>query len=138
MVQQRQHSMPMRWVNSDRIDPAVLYTIMRGTWNSLIPVQGIGTNAIGAVDRAGMPQENWGFDKIAKQDITEAWGSGMSLWGGQPTDRANSKDGVDSRIARERAKVGKFFLGIAEVIGGLISIFEDPTSFGEGFAPAVS
>ena len=45
---------------------------------------------------------------------------------------------VDARIARERAKVGKFFIGIAEVIGGLVSIFEDPSSFGDGFSPMIS
>ena len=34
--------------------------------------------------------------------------------------------------------MGRFFLGIAEVLGGLLAIYEDPESFGEGFSPAIS
>ncbi len=142
MIQQRQHSMPMRWVNTDRVDPTVLYTIMRGTWQGIIPVQGIGTNALGEVARSAFPQDNYKFDEIAKRDIGDATGMGAGMLSANAemgTDGNPNKDApVDARIARERAKVGKFFLGIAEVLGGLISIFEDPNSFGEGFSPEVS
>jgi hypothetical protein len=45
---------------------------------------------------------------------------------------------VDSRVARDRAKVGSFFTSIAEVLAGLAAIFEDPQQFGEGFTPSIS
>ena len=41
MIQQRQHSLPAKWVNTDRIDPAVLLTLMRGKWQGYVPIQGV-------------------------------------------------------------------------------------------------
>ena len=43
-----------------------------------------------------------------------------------------------TRIGRERARVSRFFTTIAEVIGGLVCLYEDAQSFGEGFDPGVS
>jgi hypothetical protein len=139
---QRQHSLPMRWVNTDRVDPTVLYTIMRGTWQGIIPIQGIGTNALGEVPRSGMSQDNYQIDKIAKSDALETFGFGPGMLTANvemgTEGNPNKEAPVDARIARQRAKVGKFFVGIGEVLGGLVSIFEDPNSFGQGFSPMVS
>jgi len=141
MIRQRERSLPIRWFDVNRVDPAIQYALMRGTWQGMIPVQGIGTNIIGEVARAGMPQENFVFDRIAKTDLNEFWQAGPGSFGRDIETRAEvdaAATSTDVRVARERAKVGKFFVGIAEVLGGLISIFEEPSSFGEGFTPFVS
>lgn len=138
---QRKHSLPARWINTDRIDPTVAYTLMRGVFQGMIPIQGIGTNAIGEVPRSAMPQENYIGDRTSKNDLMESWQVGGGLWGSDIETKAEvdaASHGMETRISRERAKVGAFFVGIAEVLGGLISIFEDPASFGEGFSPLVS
>ena len=141
MIRQRERSIPIRWFDVNRVDPAIQYGLMRGTWQGMIPVQGIGTNVIGEIARAGMGQENFMFDRIAKNDLNESWQVGMGMWGQDVETKAEVQAvgaGMDIRVARERAKVGKFFVGISEVLGGLVSIFEDPASFGEGFTPVIS
>lgn len=137
MIQQREHSLPVRWFDVNRVDPTIQYTLMRGTWQGMIPVLGNGDNIIGEVARSGMPSENFHFDRIAKDDLARVWQ--ISSGQGETKAEADSiRAGAASRVARERAKVGKFFVEIMEVLGGLISIFDDPASFGEGFTPQVS
>ena len=141
MIRQRERSLPIRWFDVNRVDSAIQYSLMRGTWQGMIPVQGIGDNIIGEVARAGMPQENFVFDRIAKSDLNEFWQAGPGSFGRDVETKAEvdaASSSTDVRVARERAKVGKFFVGIAEVLGGLISIFEEPNSFGEGYTPQVS
>ena len=141
MILQRERSLPVNWFDVNRVDPTIQIALMRGTWQGYIPVQGQGTNIIGSVQRSIMPQDNYAFDKIAKNDLNNSWQTAGGQWGSDIETRAEV-DAVGAtmevRVARERAKVGKFFVGITEVLGGLISIFEDPQSFGEGFSPFVS
>lgn len=141
MIRQREHSIPARWIDYNRIDPTILFNLMRGTWQPIIPVQGNGQNIIGEVARSAMPVENFTFDKIAKSDFVELAGLGQSVSGADVETKGESEEiqsNSNTRIARERAKVGKFFTSIAEVLGGLICVYEDPGSFGEGFSPTVS
>jgi hypothetical protein len=138
---QREHSLPIRWFDVNRVDPAIQYTLMRGTWQGMIPVQGQGTNIIGEVARAHMGQDNYAIDRIVKNDLSEVWQAGAASMAADIETKAEAQAvnaPMQTRIARERAKVGKFFVGITEVLGGLLSIFEDPASFGQGFTPLVS
>jgi hypothetical protein len=142
MILQRQRSLPVRTVDVNRVDPAIMQGLMRGVWQAFIPVQGAGDKIITEVSRAAMPTENFTFDKIAKTDLLEAW----QLSDNQETSEvsASSKVGEEgaspspkSQIARERAKVAKFLVTIAEILGGLLCLYEPPESFGQGFDPAV-
>jgi hypothetical protein len=138
---QREHSLPIRWFDVNRVDPTIQFSLMRGTWQGMIPVQGQGTNIIGEVPRSAMHQESFVVDRMAKGDLSETWQTDHTSMMNQTETKAEvqavSKD-RQIRLSRERAKVGKFFLGIAEVLGGLLSIYEDPTSFGEGYNPIIS
>lgn len=143
MIRQRERSLPVRWMDVNRIDPAISQSLMRGTWQNFIPVQGAGDKAIGEVARATMPQENFAFDKIAKSDLNEEWSVGPNQTGsGAGVDTAAEAKSIQSnfqtRVGRERAKVASFFCNLAEVLGGLICLFEDPATLGEGFDPHVS
>lgn len=142
MILQRERSIPLRTVNVNLMDPAVLQSLMRGTWQNIIPVQS-NAEVIREVARAHMPQENYIFDRIAKADLGEEWQLGtnqMGTGGGVETagEAEVIQQGFTTRIGRERAKVSKFFVSIAEVLGGLLCLFEDPASFGEGFDPVMS
>ena len=144
MIMQRERSMPLRWVNSDRMDPTILQAMMRGTWQTYVPVQGDGTRVVGEVARASMPTENFTFDQIAKGDLVEGWQIGPNQQGsfGSGRQSATEANVVESnfqtRIGRERAKVAKFVVSIAEVLGGLIALYEPKESLGQGFDPAIS
>lgn len=141
MILQREHSLPVRWFDVNRIDPTIQYTLMRGVWQGMIPVQGQGTNIIGEVARSQMAPENFTFYDIAKRDFLETAGVGQGFSGSDVETKGESQNiqaNANTRISRERALVGKFFTSIAEVLGGLICVYEDPGSFGEGFSPVVS
>lgn len=140
MIQQRQRSLPVRTVDVNRIDPALVQSLMRGTWQAMIPVQGDGSRVISEISRASMPSENFLFDKIAKADLQEEWalgptGSQLMEAKGDPNQNIAS---FNTQSGRERAKVGSFLVGIAQVLGGLLCLYEDPSVFGESFSPAVS
>lgn len=140
MILQRERSLPVRWVNSDRVDSTILQSLMRGRWQAFIPTQGEGSRVIGEIARASMPVENFKFDQIAKADLNEEWTvnqNGQMVSEGKG-DEDQNKSNLNTQVGRERAKVGSFFLGVAEVLGGLLCLFEDPTTFGEGFDPALS
>lgn len=141
MVLQREHSRPVRWFDVNRIDSMIQQALMRGVWQHMIPVQGNGEKVIGEISRSAMPQENFQFDAVIKGDLNEAWQVGQGQVGTDIETKAevNAVQGnMQTRIARERAKVGKFLCIAFEILGGLISIYEDPLSFGQGFKPSVS
>lgn len=143
MIQQRQRSIPVRWFDVNRVDPALQQTLMRGTWQGMIPVQGQGNNIIGEVARSVMPNEDFNFDQIAKSDLTEAWSIGANqLSSGKGIETAAESTTIEqnfqTRVGRERARVASFFVKIAEVVGGLICLYESPQTFGEGFDPQIS
>lgn len=141
MILQRERSMPVRWFDVNRIDPTVQQSLMRGVWQGMIPVQGSGTNVIGEVSRSQMPQENFLFDKVAKADLSELWQVGQGESGANVETKGEAnviQSNFQTRIARERAKVGRAYCRIAEVLGGLLCLYEEPTMFGQGFDPAFS
>jgi hypothetical protein len=131
MMLQRDRATPMRWANSNRVDPMVLQNIMRGGYQAIIPVNGDGSNALGEVARAAYPHENWDFDKTIRGDLMEAWQVGPNQAGGfNMTGRTASEAGIvqenfQTRVAKERAKVSNYFLGIAECVAGYMQLFYD-------------
>lgn len=139
MIKQRERSLPVRWFDVNRIDPAIQQGLMRGTWQAMIPVQGEGSRVIGEVARATMPQENFLFDKVAKTDLDNEWGVGFNQSKDENKDKKDeSAPNMNAQVGRERAKVASFVVGIAEVLGGLMCLYEDPGAFGDGFDPSLS
>lgn len=138
MIKQRERSLPVRWFDVNRVDPMIQTGLMRGTWQAMIPVQGEGSRIIGEVARATMPPENFLFDKIAKADLYTGWTVSPVPTEDGEEDPTTTETAFKTRIGRERAKVASFFVGIAEVLGSLMCLYEDPSLFGEGFDPAFS
>jgi hypothetical protein len=142
-IQQRARNIPVRWFDVNRVDLAIQTALMKGTWQNMIPVQGEGSRVIGEVAKSGHPVENRSFEASAKNDLTESWRIGPNQMGsGAGVETAGESEEIASNfqvgIGRERAKVGSFFVGIIEVLAGLICLYEDPASFGEGFNPFFS
>lgn len=143
MIRQRERNIPVRWFNVNGIDPAIQQSLMKGTWQNMIPVQGDGSRFIGEVARAAMPSEDFAFDKIAKSDLSESFGYGPNQLGSGENVETKGESGeiasnFQTRIGRERAKVAAHFVSIAEVLGGLMCLYEDQGAFGEGFDPMFS
>jgi hypothetical protein len=143
MIRQRQRSIPIRTANVNLLDPSVLQGLMRGTWQNIVPVQGDGSRAIQEVSRSSFPPENYKFYEMAKSDLGEMWNmSSNQLGSGEGIETkgeaSSIQAGIGTRLVRERAIVASFFVGIAEVLGGLLCLFEDPTTFGQGFDPKFS
>lgn len=139
----RDRNIPVRWFDVNRIDPTVQHSLMRGTWAAMIPVQGNGGNVLGEIAKSTMPQENFTFDSLIKGDLSEAWSIGPNQMGsGAGVETKGEGDQINehfqTRLGRERAKVGKFFCNIAEILASLVCLYEDPAELGEGFDPAVS
>lgn len=138
---QRIRSLPVRWADINRIDPTILQSMMMGSWQNFIPVQGDGSRVIGEISRATMPTENFMFDKVARGDATGQWGLAPkpdNLENEDKTDPEQNVSQFNTQLGRERALVGQFFCNIAEVLGGLMCLYEDPSVFGDGFSPAFS
>jgi hypothetical protein len=134
IIKQKERSIPVRWFDINRIDPTIQQGLMRGTWQGMIPVQGAGDRVIGEVARANFSNDNYEADKIAKADLHEEWT--LPSHQNDPNGESLLKPlPIPAQLGRERAKVASFFAGVAEVLGGLMCLYEDPQSFGEGFNP---
>jgi hypothetical protein len=129
MMQQRDHSRPMRWGDVNRLDPTVLDNLNRGEFQQIIPVQGDGTRIIGEVARANYPREDFEWQSVTKDDLQQAWGLGDNQTGRYASgERSASEAGIvqqnyTQRVGMERDRVAKFFCGIAEVTSGLMQMF---------------
>lgn len=137
-ILQRQRSLPIRWADVNRVDPTILQGLMRGTIQQFIPVQGDGTRVIGEVAKATMPTENFKFDEVAKADLASIVGIGPvgeQSEASKDGDPNQNKSNFNTQLGKDRARVSSFFVGIAEVLGGLMSLYEDPAEFGQGFSP---
>jgi hypothetical protein len=143
MNKQRARTAPWTWFDVNRLDPAIQGALMRGVWQHAIPVQGNGSNVIGTVQQPVMSQENFTFDRIAKQDLQEVWTIGSNQLGSgndieTKGESQTIQNNFDTKVTRERAKVASFFASVTEVLGSLMCLYEDPANFGQGFDPTVS
>jgi len=125
----RKRSIPIRWADPSRVDPLVMSKLMRGDIQDVLPIVN-GAAAIGEVARAAFPREDHDSAQIARQDLTEGWSLGANQLGQfasgerSATEAASIAQSNNSRIGYERARVAKFFTGVAEVMGGLVVLYD--------------
>jgi len=131
IVMNRDRSQPLRWLNTDRVDPMVIDTIMRGEDQAFVPIQGDGQKAMGEVARAAYPPEDFEFDRIIREDLNEQWNSGANQMGQSSRGRRSAteqtlvQNNFQTRIGYERNRVAAFVTGTAEVVGGLLALNGD-------------
>lgn len=140
MKEQRKHSRPLRWFDVDNVDPTMLQALIDGTWQGMIPTIGSGDRAIGEVARSSYPRENHEFDGIYKRDIQEAVSVGPNQSGQFASGERSASEAqivqqsFQTEIGFQRAKVAQFFVGIAEVLAGLFTLYGEIEPFGIGAA----
>lgn len=131
MFKNRERSIPIRWFDVNRIDPTIQDSLMRGTWQGMIPTNGDGSRSIGEIARASYPSEDLSFDQSAKQDLQETWQMGANQLGNTQTGRRTgteasiTQQNFSTRIGQEKARVANFFLGVVEVKAGLVALYSD-------------
>lgn len=144
MIRNRENSLPLRWMNTNLVDPQVQTQLLRGTWQGIVPLNGDGSRAIGEVARANYPNEDFNFNNIAMQDVREVWQVEDAVGGGPAIRSAaeanNRQNNFQTRIGYERARCAKFFVRNAEVLAGLLSLFgnfdqEELATLQQGQAP---
>jgi hypothetical protein len=140
MILQRERSLPLRWADINRLDPTIMQGMMRGRLQNIIPVQGDGSRILGEIAKSNFPPENFKFDQIAKADLNQEWLDPQLSGADVETKGESNNIAASAQLprTRERAQVSSFFVEIAEVLGGLICLYEDPQSFGQGFDPKFS
>lgn len=144
MVQQRKHSVPIRWGDTNRVSPNMRAKLDEGTYQGFIWTNGPGERAVGEVARAAFPAERFEFDRVIKSDLTEIWQVGTNQAGAFASGERSASEAriiqqnFATRVGQERDKVTKFFVGIAECLAGLLAIygqFELPEDIGASVGP---
>ena len=126
MFDNRERSIPIRGFNTNRVDPLIAESLMRGTWQGMIPFNGDATNSIWEVARASYPSEDMAFDQATQRDLERTWGEMGSTPGRKTKDEVNANQAaVSSRVGQDRAHVANFFLSIVEVLAGWMTLYSD-------------
>lgn len=131
IVEERDHSKPLRWGDVNRLDADIFTSIMNGDWGGIIPTQGPGDKALGEIARANYPAENWDFDRVYQDDIRQAWALGPNQVGTLAASGEHSaaemkitQDNAGVVLNKERATATAFFLNIADVMAGLMALYD--------------
>jgi hypothetical protein len=128
MLQQRKHSVPIRWYNPNMVSPGTKSLLEKGTPQGFVPIAN-GERGIGEVARATFPPEKFEIDAILKNELAESWQVGTNQVGAfAKGERSAREAGIiernyQRRIGQEQDKVQKFLLGIAEVLAGHLAMY---------------
>jgi hypothetical protein len=128
MRQQRQHSIPIRWFDTNRISSQRENKLEKGTHQEFIPTNGDGSRAVGEVSRAAFPPEKFEIDKIIKSEITEYYQVGSNQAGAFASgERSASEARIVERnfkpaSAKSATRSQDSFFGIAECIAGHLAL----------------
>lgn len=131
MEEQREHAKPLSWINVNRIDADILAAFMRGDWNGVLPVQGRGDEVIGQVQKPNYPNDDFAINNHYQNALMRAWSIGPNQMGAPAaTGKSATESGIvqtnhQIRSTQERAMAVAFFLGIADVMAGLMCLYDD-------------
>jgi hypothetical protein len=134
-LKQRDHSIPVRWFDSNLVDEDVQEQLKNGTYQDWIPMNGPGDRAVGEVARANYPRENMEFERQASARLDRSWSMSNNQMGTMNSGRRSAKeagivaDAADVRLEYEKNRVERFLLGNVRVLAGLMQMFETRTSY---------
>lgn len=136
MIQQRDHSIPMRWFDTNRVDPEIGERMKRGEWQGWIPMNGSGDRAIGEVARASYPRENFQFQSVIGGDLDRSWSLSNNQLAATNTGDAKSASEVNVmanangvRLDYEKSRISRFIAEAAEVTFSLMQRFYDAVDY---------
>jgi hypothetical protein len=141
MIRQRDHSVPVRWYDVNRLDEITVSRLQNGEWLDMIPVNGPGDRIIGEVARASYPRESFQFAQVIKSDLDQTWAmSNTQLGTMNDTERSASEVNVVANAAGTRAdyekdRVSRYVAEVAEVLFSLMQRFLDDTDYVQVVGP---
>jgi hypothetical protein len=134
MLEQREYSKPMRWANPHGLDKPSRDNLRKGNWQDIIWTNGMeGSKVMGELARASYPREDFEFNNVATRELREAWSLGENQSGaysatGRSASEANiTQTNFQTLIGYERARFAQFYVGISEVMAGLLALYGDFT-----------
>lgn len=141
MIRQRDHSVPVRWYDVNRLDELVVQRLQNGEWLDMIPVNGPGERVIGEVARASYPRESFQFASVIANDLDRTWSmSNVQL--GLPNSSERSATEVQTtananavRLDYEKDRVAQYVTEVAEVLFSLMQRFLDDTDYVQVVGP---
>jgi hypothetical protein len=128
---QRKGSIPIRGYDVNKLDPVVADQIDAGTWQAIIPTIGDPALALKAIATAHFPPERPMFDQRLERQIQDTWAMGPNQTGNYASGERSAEEAANvaaasgNRIAYERGKVAAHIRRIAEVLAGLIQLYDD-------------
>lgn len=135
MIRQRDHSVPVRWFDVNRLDELTVARLQNGEWLDMIPVNGRGEGVIGEVARASYPRESFQFASVIGQDLDRTWSmSNASLGIMNDTERSatevqTASNANDTRLHYEKSRVGRYVAEVGGVLFSLMQRFMDETDY---------
>lgn len=137
MIRQRDHSVPVRWYDVNRLDELTVARLQRGEWLDMIPVNGTGDRIIGEVARASYPRESFQFASVIGGDLDRTWSmSNTQLGTLNDTERSATEVQTTSnanavRLDYEKSRVARYVAEVGAVMFSLLQRFLDDTDYVE-------
>ena len=131
MLRQRDHSIPIRWYDVNRLDEEVADKIRMGDWQDMIPTNGPGDRVIGEVARASYPRENFQFQEVISSDLDRAWALSSNQIGANNTTTRSAREvqivesASQTRLYYEKDRVSRYIVEGASEVWGLMQLFFD-------------
>jgi hypothetical protein len=128
MILQRTRNLPLRTVDTNRVDPMILDLVMRGIWQGIIPVNGPGERVFAQIAAAAFPKEDFSFDAVSNRDLDDAWSMSPNQLGNYNTGERSASEAqfvqgaYASVIGFQRQKIVNFFLGLIDTLMGLLQL----------------
>lgn len=140
-IRQRDSSLPMRWFDINLVDDDTEAKLREGKIQEMIPMNGPGERAIGEIARANYPRESFELEREIKSDLDEQWSMGPNQTG-SPTPGETTAEEVKAmsagrgvRLDYERAKVLRYIVEAAEILGDLIQLYATDEDYVEVVGP---
>lgn len=141
MLRQRDRSIPVRWADSNRIDPQIMDRLQSGEWQDIIPVNGPGERVLGEIARAQYPRENFQFQNVIGSDLDRAWSLSNNQLATQGASERSATEvqvmqsAATVRLEYEKARVARYVVGGVEVLAGLVQLFADRVEYVQLLGP---
>lgn len=137
MIRQREMSLPMRWADTAAgvIDQETIDAIEKGDFQGILRTNGPGDRVFGEIARAQYPRESFEIDRIVRDDFDESWSMGKPQLGTETSGETTAEEiramqsGANTRLDYERAKVLRWYVEGAEMVGTLLQLFATDKDF---------
>jgi len=122
--------------------PQGLAKLEKNIWQGIFPVTNLDPMPIREVPLAHMPEQNFKFDDLARNDVSTIWAMSNNQMGNiNPTDRSATEltltqNGGSTRLSKERTKFLDWYVQGAEKLAALIQMFADEKSYVDIIGPA--